>query len=203
MNFGNVSIGGGAVMVGPDAGHAGVGADAGIGSRIDSILSIWRYTPMTTASERVFAHPASRLALEVFRLNGALTAAGDTLVGPLGLTSARWQVMGAVAEARGGLPVAGIARNMGLVRQSVQRIANELEAEGILRFAPNPHHRRAKLVQLTARGDALFESASAVWLALADTLVAGIAPADIEQVADLMRSFRNRLRPPPDQGGTP
>src|ERR671932_2222211 len=101
------------------------------------------------AAPDVFAHPASRLALEVFRLNGALIAAGDALVAPLGLTSARWQVMGAVAEAHGGLPVAGIARNMGLVRQSVQRLADELAGEGILRFAPNPHHRRAKLVQLT------------------------------------------------------
>jgi len=96
-----------------------------------------------------FAHPGSRLALEVFRLNGALIAAGDALAAPLGLTSARWQVMGAVAEARGGLPVAGIARNMGLVRQSVQRVADDLAAEGVLRFAPNPHHRRARLVLLT------------------------------------------------------
>src|SRR3954447_26347322 len=119
-----------------------------------------------------FAHPVSRLALEVFRLNGALIAAGDELVAPLGLTSARWQVMGAVAQARGGLPVAGIARNMGLVRQSVQRIADELAAEGILRFAPNPHHRRARLVQFTEQGTALFDAASARWLALADRLVA-------------------------------
>ncbi len=156
-----------------------------------------------TASDTVFDHPASRLALEVFRLNGALVAAGDALVAPLGLTSARWQVMGAVAEARGGLPVAGIARNMGLVRQSVQRIANELEAEGILRFVPNPHHRRAKLDQLTEHGIALFEEASARWLAFADALMAGLVPGDVERAADLMLDFRNRLRPSADDGETP
>jgi hypothetical protein len=78
------------------------------------------------AVPNAFVHPASILALEVFRLNGILVAVGDTLVAPLGLTSARWQVMGAIAEAKGMLPVAGIARNMGLVRQSVQRIADEL-----------------------------------------------------------------------------
>jgi DNA-binding MarR family transcriptional regulator len=39
---------------------------------------------------------------------------------------------------------------MGLVRQSVQRIADELVAGGILRVVSNPHHRRAKLVQLTS-----------------------------------------------------
>jgi DNA-binding MarR family transcriptional regulator len=151
---------------------------------------------MMTAVTDVFSHPASRLALEVFRLNGVLIAAGDALVEPLGLTSARWQVMGAVAEARGGLPVAGIARNMGLVRQSVQRIADELAAEGTVRFASNPHHRRAKLVQLTARGTALFEEASARWQAMTDALVAALGSGEVERATALLRACREQLQPP-------
>lgn len=149
-----------------------------------------------TAAANAFEHPASRLSLEVFRLNGALIAAGDALVSPLGLTSARWQVMGAVAEARGGLPVAGIARNMGLVRQSVQRIADELAAENILHFVPNPHHRRARLVQLTERGAALFDAASASWLALADTLVAALGAGEVDRAVALLRAARESLQPP-------
>lgn len=149
-----------------------------------------------TAPDATFAHPASHLALEVFRLNGALIAAGDALVAPLGLTSARWQVMGAVAEARGGLPVAGIARSMGLVRQSVQRIADELADEDILRFVPNPHHRRAKLVQLTERGEALFAEASRRWLSMAETLVAPLEPAEVRRAALLLRAFRRQLEVP-------
>jgi DNA-binding MarR family transcriptional regulator len=140
-----------------------------------------------------FAHPASRLALEVFRLNGALVAAGDALTAPLGLTSARWQVMGAVAEARGGLPVAGIARNMGLVRQSVQRIVDELAAEGILRFTTNPHHRRAKLVQLTERGAALFAEANRRWSTLADALVAALGAEGTTRAAEVLRAARECL----------
>ena len=34
------------------------------------------------------------LILETFRLNGQLLAAGDALVSDVGLTSARWQVLG-------------------------------------------------------------------------------------------------------------
>ena len=114
-----------------------------------------------TAAANVFAHPASRLSLQVFRLNGALIAAGDALVAPLGLTSARWQVMGAVAEARGGLPVAGIARNMGLVRQvGASGSPTNSRRRASSTSSPNPHHRRAKLVQLTERGAALFDAAS-------------------------------------------
>lgn len=99
------------------------------------------------------------LVLAVFRLNGRLIEAGDRLVKDLGLTSARWQVIGAVALAPQPLPVAQIARQMGLTRQAVQRIANELEEDGLVRFAPNPHHRRAKLVVLTRHGHTAFSAA--------------------------------------------
>jgi DNA-binding MarR family transcriptional regulator len=58
------------------------------------------------------------LVLEIFRVNGLLLAVGDRLTKELGLTSARWQVMGALAD--GPLTAAQIARKMGLKRQSVQ-----------------------------------------------------------------------------------
>ncbi len=147
---------------------------------------------MSDAPE-AFSHPASVLALETFRLNGALIALGDKLVAPLGLTSARWQVMGAIAGSRGTLPVAGLARNMGLVRQSVQRIADELAAAGLVSFAPNPHHRRAKLVQLTGRGAALFEEVTARWLAVADALVAEIGHDEADRGGAFLRLLRSRV----------
>src|SRR6516225_10579736 len=99
------------------------------------------------------------LVLETFRLNGRLLAAGDELVADLGLTSARWQVLGAMALSPVPLSVAQIARNMGLTRQAVQRLVNEMEADGLMRFAPNPHHQRAKLVLLTAAGKSAFAAA--------------------------------------------
>src|SRR5262245_59015055 len=99
------------------------------------------------------------LIIEVFRLNGCLLDAGDDLVGGIGLSSARWQVLGAVAAATNSLPVAHIARNMGLSRQAVQRLANDLERDGLIRFASNPHHERAKLVVLTEAGQRAFATA--------------------------------------------
>src|ERR1700749_3084442 len=101
----------------------------------------------------------TELILAVFRVNGALTAAGDHFVPNLDLTSARWQVLGAFALAPAPEPVARLARAMGLHRQGVQRIVNELEAEGIVAPADNPHHRRAQLVRLTKKGEALFHEA--------------------------------------------
>lgn len=91
----------------------------------------------------------SELVIEVFRLNRLLLDAGDTLAGPAGLTSARWQVLGVVEH--GPVPAANIARIMGLTRQAVQRTADSLEADGLIAYRPNPHHRRAQLLTLTSR----------------------------------------------------
>ena len=37
-------------------------------------------------------------------------------------------------------------------RQRMQRLADELAAEGLVEFIDNPRHRQSKLVQLTAKG---------------------------------------------------
>ncbi|MEE1817787.1 MarR family winged helix-turn-helix transcriptional regulator [Streptomyces sp. SP18ES09] len=94
----------------------------------------------------------SRTALGVFRLNGQFLAVSERLAEPAGLTAAWWQVLGAVLP--GTLPVAGIARAMGITRQSVQRVADLLVREGLAAYEPNPAHRRAKLLAPTEAGRA-------------------------------------------------
>ena len=135
----------------------------------------------------------TELILETFRLNGRLLAAGDALVRDLGLTSARWQVLGAVAMSPVPLPVSHIARNMGVSRQGVQRLANELEEGRILQFAPNPHHQRAKLVVLTERGRALYDAAMSRQRPWARALAKGLTAQDIGAAAELLRLLRYRL----------
>jgi DNA-binding MarR family transcriptional regulator len=90
------------------------------------------------------------LVLEVFRLNGLLLEAGDRLTHPVGLSSARWQVLGVVEHQP--TPVAHVARIMGLTRQSVQQTADALASDGFITYTNNPHHRRAKLMTITPKG---------------------------------------------------
>src|ERR1700760_855452 len=87
--------------------------------------------------------------LDLFRLNSRILASGDRLVAGLGLTSARWQILGAILAAERPQPVAWLARDLGANRQNVQRIINDLKKEGLVAFETNPHHRRAQLVVLT------------------------------------------------------
>jgi DNA-binding MarR family transcriptional regulator len=133
------------------------------------------------------------LILEVFRLNGRLISAGDRLVFDLKLTSARWQVLGAAALAPSPQPVAWLARSMGLHRQGVQRIVNELVAEGIVVLEENPHHRRAKLVRLTKKGEGLFEAASRRQKPWAKRVAKGLPPKTIAAAHDLLKTLRERL----------
>jgi DNA-binding MarR family transcriptional regulator len=136
------------------------------------------------------------LVLEIFRLNGLLIAAGDALVAGTGLTSARWQVIGAIALQQGRAPVAHIANAMGLTRQSVQRIADELEKTGIVEFRDNPHHKRAKLVTLTAKGHALNETAMQLQKPWVAALAAGIDHAALQATLTVLTELRARLEQP-------
>jgi DNA-binding MarR family transcriptional regulator len=94
--------------------------------------------------------------LSVFRLNGLLIAEGDAMTEKLGLTSARWKVIGAIALSSNGLTVPGIARVLGQSRQAVQRITDVMENDNLLFYQINPRHKRSVLVTLTAEGKQIY-----------------------------------------------
>ena len=133
------------------------------------------------------------LILDLFRLNSRLVVAGDRLVGGLGLTSARWQVLGAIVYSARPQPVAWIARDLGGNRQNVQRIVNDLRHEGLVAFAPNPHHRRAQLVVLTEKGKKAFDEAMKLQAPWVNGLSDGLAIQDIEITRNTIRTLRLRL----------
>jgi DNA-binding MarR family transcriptional regulator len=133
------------------------------------------------------------LIVEVFRLNGLLIATADKLVSRFGLTGARWQVLGAISMSQSPEPVARLARNMGLTRQSVQRIVNEMVDEGMLSFRDNPHHQRAKLVELTKKGKAAFEAAVELQVPWVQALSEGISKKRLLDAREVLASIGARL----------
>jgi DNA-binding MarR family transcriptional regulator len=141
--------------------------------------------------------PAGRaltdLVLELFRLNNRLLSAGDRLVAGLGLTSARWQVLGTIIAAERPQPVAWLARDMGGNRQNLQRIVNDLAADGLVAFQPNPHHRRAQLVVLTEKGRDTFNAAMSRQAPWMNGLAEGLRTADIETTRGVISKLRQRL----------
>src|SRR5438876_1223676 len=135
----------------------------------------------------------SDLILDLFRLNSRMLAAGDRLVAELGLTSARWQILGAIVAAERPQPVAWLARDLGANRQNLQRIINDLDKEGLVAFEANPHHRRAQLVVLTDKGRETFDAAMRLQAPWVDGLAAGLLVGDIKTTHSVTTVLRRKL----------
>jgi DNA-binding MarR family transcriptional regulator len=133
----------------------------------------------------------SRAALTAFRLNGQFLGLAEQLARPVGLTAARWQVLGAVL--REPLTVAGIARAMGITRQSVQRLADLLEAEGLAEYVPNPSHRRAKLLRPTEAGYAAVRAIDPAHAVAARRLAAELGPEQLARAVDALAALSGAL----------
>ena len=148
---------------------------------------------MPNAKRTPAGEALSSLILDLFRLNSLLFTSGDRLVAGLGLTSARWQILGAIIAAERPQPVAWLARDLGAARQNVQRIVNDLERDGLVTFETNPHHRRAQLVQLTEKGQQTFDAAMRLQLPWVNGLADGLSLKDIETVGRVVTALRGKL----------
>jgi DNA-binding MarR family transcriptional regulator len=136
---------------------------------------------------------ATELILSTFRANGLLLEAGDLLSADEGLTSSRWQVLGAIVLAERPLTVPQIARRMGLTRQSVHATVDRLVRDGLLELAPNADHRRSALVRLTRRGITTYEAIDARQVAWVNRLARGIARSEIDTAVRILEEISRRL----------
>lgn len=109
------------------------------------------------------ADKLTAIALSVFKLNGQLVEWGNHFSEPHGLTSARWQVLGAISLAPSPPNIPQIAVAMGVTRQGVLKQINLLVAEGLVQPLANPTHRRSPLYSLTNKGRATYESLVDRW----------------------------------------
>ncbi|UGT40818.1 MarR family transcriptional regulator [Nocardia yamanashiensis] len=132
---------------------------------------------MRPAEQQLFATSA----VTTFKLNGQFLAIAEELARPAGITVAWWMVLGAVL--REPLPVAGIAREMGITRQSVQRVADLLVDKGFAEYRPNPAHKRAKLVAVTPEGRAAVERINPQHAAYAKRLAAELGVDAMRDIA--------------------
>jgi DNA-binding MarR family transcriptional regulator len=144
---------------------------------------------------------ATDVVLRTFRANGLLLAAGDGLAADEGLTSARWQVLGAIALAGRPLTVPAIARRMGLTRQSVQASVNRLRDEGLVEREENPGHRRSSLIRLTDLGTAKYEAVQRLQVGWINELAAGLEVSELATTARVLEELATRLSNNAPAGG--
>ena len=133
----------------------------------------------------------TELILATFRFNGQLLAAGDRLTQELGLSSALWQVLGAIGD--GPLSMAQIARNMGLTRQSVRRTVGVLKERGFVEFQENPDHQRAKLIALTGQGRTVLDKAAKINIEWSNRITRGLNVSELKTAIKIMRTLGDLL----------
>ncbi|CAH2403539.1 MarR family winged helix-turn-helix transcriptional regulator [Mesorhizobium escarrei] len=94
----------------------------------------------------------------------------------------------------GPLTVPQIAHMRPTSRQRMQRLADELAAEGLVEFIENPKHRRSKLVRLTRKGDARYRQMNARLLAIASTMGVALSETDIRKAANIVRQLSDDVK---------
>jgi DNA-binding MarR family transcriptional regulator len=94
----------------------------------------------------------------------------------------------------GPLTVPQIAQMRPTSRQRMQRLADELAADGLVEFIDNPKHRRSKLVQLTAKGDARYRELNARFLVIASTMGVALSEADIRKTIEIVRHLSDDVK---------
>ena len=94
----------------------------------------------------------------------------------------------------GPLTVPQIAQMRPTSRQRMQRLADDLAAEGLVEFVDNPGHRRSKLVRLTRKGEARYRESSARFLAIASSMGAQLAEAEIRKSTEILRRLSEEAK---------
>jgi DNA-binding MarR family transcriptional regulator len=87
----------------------------------------------------------------------------------------------------GPLTVPQIAQMRPTSRQRMQRLADELAADGLVEFIDNPKHRRSKLVRLTPKGNTRYRGLNARFLSIASTMGVALNEADIRKTIEIVR----------------
>jgi DNA-binding MarR family transcriptional regulator len=94
----------------------------------------------------------------------------------------------------GPLTVPQIAQMRPTSRQRMQRLADELAAEGLVEFIDNPKHRRSKLVRLTRKGHARYRELDGRFLAIASTMGVALSEADIRGATEIVRQLSDDVK---------
>ena len=102
-------------------------------------------------------------------------------------------MLGALAEHGAPRTVSQIARAIGLTRQSVQRVADDLRGAGLIVLLANPDHARSKLMSMTPAGQDAYAEAlrrQAPWVA---GLAAGLSAQDVAEAIRVQSTVAGRL----------
>lgn len=120
----------------------------------------------------------------LFEAAGVSRRWGENLAGSAGQTQARWPTMWTTSS--GSFTVPQIARRLGVSRQNVQRLVNELVAEGFAGYADNPDHKASPLIELTPIGQDVLATINAAAASGNQRVLDRLSERTVAQLHDLL-----------------
>ena len=132
------------------------------------------------------------LVADVYETAGAARRWGERLAAASGQTQARWQLLSVISD--GDWTVPGAADRLGTSRQAVQRITNELVADGLVELEDNPRHRRSPFVKPTPAGRHALEAINAQAERRHRAIAAELGDVDVAALRRTLRRFTDVVK---------
>lgn len=136
------------------------------------------------------AELVSSIVAEVYHLSNLFRRWGEIVAGTIGETQSRWQVLSAASD--GDKTVAQISRRLGVTRQNVQRVADDLVSGKLAQMVRNPAHRSSPLVQLTPAGRRKFDQLTRVASKFNAQLAEGLDLNDLRSTQIVLTKLRGQ-----------
>ncbi len=139
-----------------------------------------------------------QLAQTFFKLRAAgkqvtaRAASGDSIGAVTPSGAGAYGLLRSLSES-GPQTVPALARARPVARQHIQRMANEMAAQGLVEFIANPAHKRSRLLSLTPEGAGLYAALSARLSELAERLAADMDIDDLKTTVETLRTFSRKL----------
>ncbi len=134
----------------------------------------------------------SLLVADIYEAAGLLRKSGELIANKENQTQARWQLLSVISEKAHTVPQA--AMRLGVTRQAVQRIANELVAEGFAVFEVNPEHKGSPLLSLTDAGQEVLKRITNQSSELHKEVLETIQDLNLKEIDETLRALNTRLR---------
>lgn len=107
--------------------------------------------------------------------------------------SGYWGLMRSLKQ-EGAQTVPQLARSRPVSRQHIQKLANEMIAEGVIELAENPAHKRSKLLRLTPKGEAVFQKLNQQIARVALNLAEDMDVKELQIAVKVLKQIREKLK---------
>ena len=124
---------------------------------------------------------------ELFEAAAAGRRIGEEYAARAGQTQARWQTLWTIEA--GPFTVPQIARRLGVSRQHILRLTNDLATEDLVELVPNPDHKTSPLVTLTAAGRDTLAAINKAASSSNNAIQCEFTPENVARLRALLRQF--------------